>query len=159
MTVSPAALHRLGGEGPPVLLVHGFGADRYGWAANAHALMGDAHRLGRGPARPRERRERRGRREPGGARAAASPRRVEALPGALPVVGAFAGRGGGAAPCPAVPGAFDRLILIAPAGLGTAIDAEFLDRFPTLAPQEDAEALLARLVAKPGSWRRWRRTS
>ena len=40
MSVSPAVLHRLGGDGPPVLLVHGFGADRFGWGANVQALVG-----------------------------------------------------------------------------------------------------------------------
>ncbi|MED5351517.1 MAG: hypothetical protein VYA41_01225 [Pseudomonadota bacterium] len=33
--MSDAALHRLGGEGPDVLLIHGFGADRLSWPALA----------------------------------------------------------------------------------------------------------------------------
>lgn len=41
------------------------------------------------------------------------------------------------------------LTLIAPAGLGTGIDGDFLHQFPTLTQAEDAEALLRLLVARP----------
>ena len=34
-----AALHRLGGDGPDVLLIHGFGADRLSWLAPAPQLF------------------------------------------------------------------------------------------------------------------------
>jgi pyruvate dehydrogenase E2 component (dihydrolipoamide acetyltransferase) len=148
MTVSPAVLHRLGGEGPPILFVHGFGADRYGWAANAHALMGTrtvwaADLPGHGSA--------------GNAVGDGSPEAlaiglaeaIEALPGTVPVIAHSLGAAVVLHLARQVPAAFDRVILIAPAGLGYGIDAEFLARFPTLATQEDAEALLARLVAKP----------
>ena len=37
--MSDAALHRLGGEGPDVLLIHGFGADRLSWLALAPQLF------------------------------------------------------------------------------------------------------------------------
>jgi pyruvate dehydrogenase E2 component (dihydrolipoamide acetyltransferase) len=148
MTVSPAALHRLGGEGPPVLLVHGFGADRYGWAANAHALMGSrtvwaADLPGHGSA--------------GNAVGDGSPAvlaqglaaAMEPLGGPVPVVAHSLGAAVVLHLANEVSGAVDRLILLAPAGLGYGIDTEFLQRFPTLATQEEAEALLARLVAKP----------
>ena len=36
------ALHRLGGEGPDILFIHGFGADRLGWLAVAPQLFGEA---------------------------------------------------------------------------------------------------------------------
>ena len=36
------ALHRLGGEGPDILFIHGFGADRLGWLAVAPQLFDDA---------------------------------------------------------------------------------------------------------------------
>ena len=38
MTPPAARLHRLGGSGPDLLFVHGFGADRLSWAANAPQL-------------------------------------------------------------------------------------------------------------------------
>ena len=37
--MSDAALHRLGCEGPDVLLIHGFGADRLSWLALAPQLF------------------------------------------------------------------------------------------------------------------------
>jgi pyruvate dehydrogenase E2 component (dihydrolipoamide acetyltransferase) len=148
MTVSPAALHRLGGEGPPVLLVHGFGADRYGWAANAHALMGTrtvwaVDLPGHGSA---------GNAVGDGSPAALAQglaEAVEALPGPVPVVAHSLGGAVVLHAARLVPGAFDRMILISPAGLGQGIDGEFLASLPTLSTQEEAEALLARLVAKP----------
>ena len=40
--MSDVALHRLGGEGPDILLIHGFGADRLGWLAVTPHLFGEA---------------------------------------------------------------------------------------------------------------------
>ena len=36
------ALHRLGGEEPDILFIHGFGADRLSWLAVAPQLFGEA---------------------------------------------------------------------------------------------------------------------
>ncbi len=148
MTVSRAALHRLGGEGPPVLLVHGFGADRHGWAANAHALM--AARTvwavdlpGHGSA---------GNDVGDGSPAALAvglAEAVESLPGPLPVVAHSLGAAVVLHLSRKMPWAFDRMILIAPAGLGAGLDTDFLRQFPALAAQAEAEALLARLVERP----------
>ena len=41
------------------------------------------------------------------------------------------------------------LSLIAPAGLGRGVDADFLTRFPEAADKDEATALLQRLVARP----------
>jgi pyruvate dehydrogenase E2 component (dihydrolipoamide acetyltransferase) len=130
-----------------VLLVHGFGADRYGWAANAHALMGSrtvwaVDLPGHGSA--------------GNAVGDGSPaalalglaEALEALPQPLPVVAHSLGAAVVLRLAARMPSSFDRMILIAPAGLGSGIDADFLARFPGLSAQEDAEALLARLVVK-----------
>jgi pyruvate dehydrogenase E2 component (dihydrolipoamide acetyltransferase) len=149
MTVSRAALHRLGGNGPPVLLVHGFGADRFGWSANAHVLMGSrtvwaVELPGHGSA--------------GNAVGDGSPaalalglaEAVEALPSPLPVIAHSLGAAVVLNLERRIPEAFDRMILIAPAGLGNGIDEDFLVRFPKLATQDEAEVLLARLVEKPG---------
>ena len=40
--MSDIALHRLGGEGPDILLIHGFGADRHSWLAIAPQLFDSA---------------------------------------------------------------------------------------------------------------------
>ena len=37
--MSDVALHRLGGEGPDLLFIHGFGADRLSWLAVAPLLF------------------------------------------------------------------------------------------------------------------------
>jgi pyruvate dehydrogenase E2 component (dihydrolipoamide acetyltransferase) len=74
---------------------------------------------------------------------------VDGLLGHVPVVAHSLGAAVVLHAARRIPGAFDRLVLISPAGLGFGIDREFLMRFPTLATQGDAEALLARLVAKP----------
>jgi pimeloyl-ACP methyl ester carboxylesterase len=147
MTVSPGVLHRVGGEGPPVLLVHGFGADRYGWSANAHPLMATrtvwaVDLPGHGAA--------------GNAVGDGSPaalarglaEALEALPGPLPVVAHSLGAAVVLHLARAMPAAFDRMVLIAPAGVGVRIDTDFLARFPALAAQEEAEALLSRLVTR-----------
>lgn len=146
--VSPAALHRLGGDGPPVLFVHGFGADRYGWAANAHALMAGrtvwaVDLPGHGSA---------GNEVGDGSPATLAlglAEALDALPRPVPVVAHSLGAAVALHIASRTPSAFDRLILIAPAGLGYGMDTEFLVRFPTLSSQAEAEALLARLVAKP----------
>lgn len=147
MTLSPAVLHRLGGEGPPVLLLHGFGADRYGWAANAHALIASrtvwaVDLPGHGSA--------------GNAVGDGSPatlalglaEALEAVPGPLPVVAHSLGAAVVLHLARAIPSAFDRMILISPAGLASGMDTDFLARFPALASQAEAETLLARLVLK-----------
>jgi pyruvate dehydrogenase E2 component (dihydrolipoamide acetyltransferase) len=37
--MSDVALHRLGGDGPDLLFIHGFGADRLSWLAVAPQLF------------------------------------------------------------------------------------------------------------------------
>jgi len=36
--IIPAVLHTAGQDGPAILLIHGFGADRLSWLANQHAV-------------------------------------------------------------------------------------------------------------------------
>lgn len=150
--ISPAALHPLGGEGPPVLLLHGFGADRFGWAANAHALMrthavwaaelpghgasGDA--VGDGAPATLAR----------GVLAALDERPAPLL-APLPVVAHSLGAAVALHLAQLRPDSFSALVLIAPAGLGGPIDRDFLATYPTLSSDAEVQALLSRLVARP----------
>ena len=49
------ALHRLGGEGPDILFIHGFGADRLGWLAVAPQLFDEASAAGASSTSPANR--------------------------------------------------------------------------------------------------------
>ena len=148
--MSDITFKTLGGEGPDLVLIHGFGSDRLSWAGNSPALMEVArvHSLD--------------------------------LPGHGDSLGAEVGDGSPLALAELVADALDAngikqahllghslggsiamvlalaeparalsLSLLAPAGLGRGIDREFLAAFPELASKEDAEALLQRLVSKP----------
>jgi pyruvate dehydrogenase E2 component (dihydrolipoamide acetyltransferase) len=148
MTVSPAALHRLGGEGPPVLLVHGFGADRYGWAANAHALMSTrtvwaADLPGHGSA---------GNDVGDGSPAtlaAALADSVADLADALPVIGHSMGGAVALHLARLLPDRVRTLVLIAPATVGPPGAPGFIDRFPAMASAEEAAEVLALLTDRP----------
>jgi pyruvate dehydrogenase E2 component (dihydrolipoamide acetyltransferase) len=148
MTVSPAALHRLGGEGPPVLLVHGLGADRFGWAANAHALMNRrsvwaAELPGHGSAGNAV----------GDGTAAELAQGLAAgiadLPEGVPVVAHSLGAAVVLHLATMAPGRFGPMVLIAPAGLGAGFDGAFAQGLAAGAEPAVAEALLARLFARP----------
>lgn len=148
MSLSPAVLHRLGGEGPPVLFVHGFAADRFGWAANAHALMGSrsvwaADLPGHGSA---------GNGVGEGSPAALAEGLMAAvadLPQPVPVVAHSLGALVVLALARARPGMLGRMVLIAPAGLGRGIDAGILAAIPALDSQEAAERVLSQMVERP----------
>jgi pyruvate dehydrogenase E2 component (dihydrolipoamide acetyltransferase) len=148
MTVSPSALHRLGGAGAPVLLVHGFAADRFGWAANAHALMAgrtvwaaelpghgaSGNAVGQGSAA-----------ELAQGLAAG----IADLPEGVPVVAHSLGAAAVLHLAARHPGRFGRMVLIAPAGLGAGFDAGFARDLAAVQAAPEAEALLARLFARP----------
>jgi pyruvate dehydrogenase E2 component (dihydrolipoamide acetyltransferase) len=148
MTVSRAALHRLGGEGPPLLLVHGFGADRFGWAANAHALMAgrtvwaaelpghgaSGNAVGQGTAA-----------ELAQGLAAG----IADLPEGVPVVAHSLGAAVVLHLAARQRARFGELVLIAPVGLGAGFDAAFARDLAAVQTTAEAEALLARLFARP----------
>jgi pyruvate dehydrogenase E2 component (dihydrolipoamide acetyltransferase) len=145
---SPAVLHDLGGEGRPVLLIHGFGADRHGWAANAHALM-PAHRVlavdlpGHGAAGNAV-----GDGRPETLAAAVAPL-IGGLAAPVALVGHSLG-GAVALHLARILGAgVGPVVVIAPATLSPFAMPEFLDRFPGLEGEEEAEALLSHLVETP----------
>lgn len=140
----------LGGDGDDLVLIHGFGSDRLSWAGTSPALMNVArvHTLDL----------------PGHGDSLAAPA-GEGSPHALAHVVAEAlaahgvarahlvghSLGGSIAMLMALdqPQRVRSLALIAPAGLGHAIDHDFLSRYPELAGKEEAEALLQKLVSKP----------
>lgn len=148
MTLSPAVLHRLGGEGPPVLLIHGFGADRFGWAANAHALMGSHSVLavdlpGHGSA---------GNEVGDGSPATLAAAVAEAtrdLGAAFPVIGHSMGGAVALHFAQLVPDRIGPLVLIAPATVGPPGAPGFLDRLPAIGSAEEAAEVLGFLTERP----------
>jgi pimeloyl-ACP methyl ester carboxylesterase len=147
MTTPRAEIYAQGGTGPSLVLIHGFGSDRYSWAANAPALT-DAATVwavdlpGHGAATN----------DVGAGDPATLARAVAAavtdLPGPLTLVGHSLGGAVALHLAAIAPGLVRRLVLIAPAGLGQALDHGFLDTFPELATPEAAQAMLERLVER-----------
>ena len=145
--MSDAALHRLGGEGPDVLLIHGFGADRLSWLALAPQLFPLAT-VWAG--------------EFGGHGAAGNDvgkGTITDLAAALEAE--IAGRlakplvvghslGGAVGLVLAARGAVNPtgLLLLAPVGIGDDLDNAFIDQLPELVDGEAALALLQQLVVR-----------
>jgi pimeloyl-ACP methyl ester carboxylesterase len=145
---APALALAAGKEGPAILLIHGFGADRLIWTANVRALgaIGRVYALdlpGHGETAF------------DGAGDLASLTRSVA--GAVDVAGigpvhiVAHSLGGAIAVALAAtrPDLVRSLALIASAGLGGPADAPFLAEFPESATLERTEALLQRLVSRP----------
>lgn len=145
-TVLP--LHHAGGNGPPVVLIHGFGADRLSWLANqtelakvasvytvdlpghgGKPLSGDASF---------------------GVLAEAVGRSIDAAGlESVHLVGHSLGAAIALMLAAERPDRVRSLALIAPAGLGGPVDPDFLATYPRLEDSERATALLQRLVSRP----------
>ena len=145
--IPKANLHRQGGQGRDLLFIHGFGADRFSWAANAPGLTdtatvwtldlpghgGASNAVGQGdPA----------------TLAQAVAAELVALNGPAVVVGHSLGAAVALHLAAMVPEAVARLVLISPAGWGARLDFDFLTSFAELADPAEAQALLERLVAR-----------
>lgn len=143
------AFRTLGGQGPDVLLIHGFGSDRLSWAGNAAALMAVArlHALdlpGHGESAS----------DVGDgsimelAKRVAKSLRAQGI-GKAHLVGHSLGGAIAMELAAQAPESVLSLSLIAPAGLGVGIDHDFLARYPELNTPEETATLLGRLVTKP----------
>lgn len=147
--MSALAFRTLGGHGPDLVLIHGFGSDRLSWAGNAAALtpVARVHSLdlpghGESPL------------DVGDGSLKQLADRVAATLKAQGITKAhLLGHSlGGAIAMELARTAAESVLslsLITPAGLGAGVDHEFLASYPELSSPEEAAALLSRLVTKP----------
>jgi pimeloyl-ACP methyl ester carboxylesterase len=148
LPVVPAVVLAAGSEGPAILLLHGFGADRLSWLANQQALSG-AGRVyaldlpGHGETPPIGE----------GALDALARATGEAIElsrlGPVHIVGHSLGGAVAIVLASMRPDLVRSLGLIAAAGLGRGVDAQFLTDFPKCGSVEEMEVLLRRLVTRP----------
>ena len=150
--MSDITFKTLGGEGPDLVLIHGFGSDRLSWAGNSPALMEVArvHSLdlpGHGDSLAAEAGD--------GSPLALAELVADALDAngikQAHLLGHSLGGSIAIVLALAEPARVLSLSLLAPAGLGRGIDREFLAAFPELASKESAEALLQRLARLGGN--------
>lgn len=139
-------MHQIGGDGPAVVLIHGFGADRLGWVANSPALLDTyavwaAELPAHGSAKP-------GPTTPIDIATALA----EILPQSgepIALIGHSLGGAIAAHLAALRPDQIGKSVLIAPAGYGLgAVAAHFLTKFPTLQSEEEALAHLRQLVVR-----------
>ncbi|MBO6676204.1 MAG: alpha/beta fold hydrolase [Rhizobiales bacterium] len=139
-------MHRIGGEGDAVVLIHGFGADRLGWVANSPALL-DTYTVWAAelPAH--------GTAEPG----ATTPIDIaSALTELLPqndkpiaLIGHSLGGAIAAHLAALRPDQIGKTVLIAPAGFGSgAVAGDFLTGLPGLQSEDEALQHLRQLVVR-----------
>lgn len=148
MSAPEARLAVLGGMGPDLLLIHGFGADRLAWPATAPAFFA-THRVwavdlpghGAAPAEVGDGSPR------ALARAVAAAVAKAAFAGPVAVVGHSLGGAVAVELAGMLP--VSALALIAPAGLGASVDRDFVEQFPWVEEETQAMALLQRLVVRP----------
>ena len=141
------ALHRLGGEGPDILLIHGFGADRLGWLAVAPQLFDEAsvwavEYAGHGTA---------GNDAGDGAPATIAAAIAEEIGDRLTrplVVGHSLGGTLALHLAAAMPEGLAGLVLLAPAALAAGIDDSFIAAIPELDDPDEALDVLRRLVCR-----------
>ncbi|MDJ1006268.1 MAG: alpha/beta fold hydrolase [Paracoccaceae bacterium] len=143
-----ARLTHLGGDGAPLVLIHGYGANRLSFLpllavfpvpAAFHAVDLPGHGAAGAVA--------------GDATPAGLAEDVAAVldgfPAPMPVLGHSLGGAVALELAARHPGLISRLVLIAPAGWGRTLDAGFLRGLPEVEGAEVAQNLLERLVVKP----------
>ena len=141
------ALHRLGGEGPDILFIHGFGADRLGWLAVAPQLFDEAsvwavEYAGHGTA---------GNDAGDGAPATIAAAIADEIGDRLTrplVVGHSLGGTLALHLAAAMPERLAGLVLLAPAALAAGIDDSFIAAIPELDDPDEALDVLRRLVCR-----------
>ena len=141
------ALHRLGGEGPDILFIHGFGADRLGWLAVAPQLFDEAsvwavEYAGHGTA---------GNDAGDGAPATIAAAIADEIGDRLTrplVVGHSLGGTLALHLAAAMPEGLVGLVLLAPAALAAGIDDSFIAAIPELDDPDEALDVLRRLVCR-----------
>ena len=141
------ALHRLGGEGPDILFIHGFGADRLGWLAVAPQLFDEAsvwavEYAGHGTAGNDA-----GDGAPATIAAAIADEIGDRLTSPL-VVGHSLGGTLALHLAAAMPHRLAGLVLLAPAALAAGIDNSFIAAIPELDDSDEALDVLRRLVCR-----------
>jgi pimeloyl-ACP methyl ester carboxylesterase len=143
-------LHRLGGsDGQPVVVfIHGFGADRLSWLANAPSLAGSfqvwgVDLPGHGDAEPALESSLEGLAEAVLAGITAQ------ISGKVHLVGHSLGGAVALRLAECAPDRVRSIVLIAPVGLGRGIARDFTTGFAGLDEPDGALALLQRLVARP----------
>jgi pimeloyl-ACP methyl ester carboxylesterase len=139
----------LGGEGPPALLLHGFGSDHLLWLANQRtiatvATVSALDLPGHGESSM----------DVGDGTIVALAAKLAAFLDRtgrrkLHLIGHSLGGGVALALAASRPDLVASLVLIAAAGLGRSIDQQFLADFPRLTAPEAAMALMQRLVVRP----------
>lgn len=141
------ALHRLGGEGPDILFIHGFGADRLGWLAVAPQLFDEAsvwavEYAGHGTA---------GNDAGDGAPATIAAAIADEIGDRLTrplVVGHSLGGTLALHLAAEMPEGLAGLVLLAPAALAAGIDDSFIAAIPELDDPDEALDVLRRLVCR-----------
>ena len=147
--MSGPAFKTLGGDGEDLWLIHGYGSDRLSWLGNSPALMTVArvHALdlpGHGDSPLAD--------DDATLHGIASTLTATInanSAGPVHIVGHSLGAGLALLMAQREPVQVRSLTLIAPAGLGKAIDRSFLNEYPDLTDSESAMALLQRLVVRP----------
>ena len=143
------AFKTLGGDGPDLVLIHGFGSDRLSWIGNSPALMQVArvHALDL-PGHGESSVDVKDGIPAGLAGALLDALSLHGIAGAH-LVGHSLGGGLALLMAAANPHLARSLSLIAPAGLGRGIDSDFLAGLPELQSLDAALTSLRRLVVRP----------